>query len=134
MEAIEKAQFRFVCNFSGMMEWLGWMPCWANRRPSLFAGDVRRLPDRQHKHPASAYAKATADRSGTGEDAYTPRLTTIHTKQVILSFIPVLLAAGLQTNRNCDHESQMRPNELDKGFRSGVKYTRWLIRRELGKR
>jgi hypothetical protein len=71
-----------------MMEWLGWMPCWANRRPRLFAGGTG---SRQHKHPAS----------GTGEDAYTPRLTTIHTKQVILSFIPALLAVVLQTTRNC---------------------------------
>jgi hypothetical protein len=31
----------------------------------------------------------------TGEDAYTPRLTTIHTKQFLLSFIPAPLAAGL---------------------------------------
>jgi hypothetical protein len=62
-----------------MMEWRGrGMPCWANRRPRLFAGGGS---SRQHKHPASVYAiptvdetaDKTADRSGTGVDAYTPR-------------------------------------------------------------
>ena len=58
------------------MGMMGGEPCWANRRPRLFTG------------PAAAGPAIDITLRCTGEDAYTPKNTTIHTKQVASSFIP----------------------------------------------
>ncbi|MEI6645910.1 MAG: GDSL-type esterase/lipase family protein [bacterium] len=72
--------------------WNNGVECLAGRIGVPACSLVRQLPG-QHKQLASA--KATADWSGTGEDAYTPRLTTRHPEKVTRSFIPALLAASL---------------------------------------